>query len=404
MKKPCKSLLINMFLMILMSASVSAQEFQITVSAGDIEREESVVRFYLPESVNPGNYVMHSTDGSEIIIQVLENNEALFILPYLPAGEKTTYTFSNESIAESADKRVEAALGSNQIHISSNGNDVLSYFYDFNSPPPGIDERYRRSGYIHPVYSPSGVILTNHLNEIQHPHHSGIWSAWTQTEFDGRFPDFWNIHQNSGRVDGLGKLDTQWDGPVHAGFTARHHFIDLSADEPVVALNEEWKVEVYPVHDDTFHIFDLTVTQTANTDAPLFLPQYRYGGVGFRGHADWDNPDLVQFLTSGGEGREGHGSRVRWVHIGGLSDGNLAGITIMDHPSNYRFPQTVRIHPDEPFFNYAPVQLGDMEIHPGTPYTVRYRYVTYDGEPDIEKIEKLWRDFAYPPGVTVSEF
>lgn len=393
--------LLNIFWISLFYSTATAQQFQVTISAGDMEREESVVRFYLPDSVDPGNYWMHSTDEGEVIVQVAENNEAVFILPYLAAGESATYTFSAEPILEPVDHRLETNLDSSQIHISSKGTEILSYFYDFNSPPPGMDERYRRSGYIHPVYSPSGVILTNHLNEVQHPHHSGIWSSWTQTEFDGRRPDFWNVHLESGRVDGEGELDTKWEGPVYAGFTARHHFMDLSAAEPVVALNEEWKVEVYPVREGSFHMFDLTVTQTVNSDAPLFLPEYRYGGVGFRGHADWDNPELVRFLTSDGQGRDGHGTRVRWVHIGGMSDGKLAGITIMDHPSNFRFPQTVRIHPDEPFFNYTPVQLGDMEIKPGTPYTVRYRYVTYDGEPEPEKIERLWRDFAYPPGVTV---
>ena len=401
MNKRAKCLLLNVLIGVLFIASATAQEFQVTVTAGDLDREGSIVRLHLPAPVDPGNYQMQDSDGSEVILQVMEENEAYFVIQSLAAGEQAVFTFSSESKIESNANHVETTMDSNQIHISSNGNKVLSYFHDLNSPPSGIDERYQRSGYIHPVYSPSGVILTNHLNEVQHPHHSGIWSSWTQTEFDGRRPDFWNVHLESGRVDGEGRLDKSWDGPVQAGFTARHHFIDLSADEPKVALNEEWKVQVYPVQDGSFHVFDLTVTQTANTDAPLFLPEYRYGGVGFRGHADWDNPDLVQFLTSKGEGRDGHGSRVRWVHIGGLSDGNLAGITIMDHPSNFRFPQTVRIHPDEPFFNYTPVQLGDMEIKPGTPYTVRYRYVTYDGEPDTEKIERLWRDFAYPPGVTV---
>jgi hypothetical protein len=94
---------------------------------------------------------------------------------------------------------------------------------------------------------------------------------------------------------------------------------------------------------------------------------------------------------------------VRWTHIGGHSDGQLAGIAIMDHPANPRHPQSVRIHPNEPFFNYAPVQLGDMSIEPGSPYVVRYRYVTYDGEPDADAINQMWEDFAYPAGVTVRE-
>jgi len=75
----------------------------------------------------------------------------------------------------------------------------------------------------------------------------------------------------------------------------------------------------------------------------------------------------------------------------------------MGHPGNFRFPQPVRIHPDAPFFNYAPTQLGTMQIEPGSPYIVRYRYVTYDGEPNPDELNRLWNDYAYPPGVTVKE-
>ncbi|TVQ67771.1 MAG: hypothetical protein EA360_01610 [Balneolaceae bacterium] len=384
-----------------MTFLLHAQTLEITVSAGGFERSGTIVTFYLPMAFEPGHYQMVSEQGEEVILQVSQENQGTFLLPSLAAGETVQYSFTPSQDKIIPAMEVVTGLVDNQIVVSASGSEVLRYYSGLNNPPAGLDARYQRSGYIHPLLSPSGVVLTNHLNEDQHPHHSGIWSAWTQTVFEGRTPDFWNIHQNSGRVDGEGAPDSMWDGVVHAGFISRHRFVDLSAEEPVVALNEEWKVEAYPLHDGSFHLFDLTVTQTTNSDSPLFLPEYRYGGVGFRGHADWDNPDLVQFLTSEGQGREGHATRVRWTHIGGLSDGNLAGLTIMDHPSNPRFPQTVRIHPDEPFFNYAPVQLGDMEIRPGSPYTVRYRYVTYDGEPDVEKIEALWRDFAYPPGVTV---
>jgi hypothetical protein len=75
----------------------------------------------------------------------------------------------------------------------------------------------------------------------------------------------------------------------------------------------------------------------------------------------------------------------------------------MDYPQNFRYPQPVRIHPEEPYFVYAPMQLGEMRIEPGSPYTARYRYVTYDGEPDTELLNRLWNDYAYPPGVTVKE-
>ena len=71
------------------------------------------------------------------------------------------------------------------------------------------------------------------------------------------------------------------------------------------------------------------------------------------------------------------------------------------HPSNFRFPQPMRIHPTEPFFNFAPSQAGDWEIKPGEEYVSRYRFVVMDGKPDAELLERLWRDYAHPPRVEV---
>lgn len=379
-----------------------AQQYEVTVSAGDFDRNESVVSFHFPEEVEPGVYRMTDDTGSSVPLQVEENNRGWFILEDLPADNSRSYRVETES--GSVNPVVTTSFDSSTVTFQSGGRDVISYYHGFNSPPDELDERYRRAGYIHPVKSPKGIVLTNHLNPI-HPHHSGIWSAWTSTEFQGRTPDFWNVHLNTGRVDLTDSLEAAWEGPVHGGFRAKNHFSDLSASVPVVALNEEWDVKVYPsAGNGNLHVFDLKITQSANTSQPLLLPEYRYGGVGFRGHADWDDPDNVTFLTSEGLGRDGHGTRVRWTHIGGHSDGELAGISILSHPSNFRHPQTVRIHPDEPFFNYAPTQLGDMAIEPGSPYVVRYRYITYDGEPVPELIDRLWWDYAYPPGVTVKEY
>ena len=95
-------------------------------------------------------------------------------------------------------------------------------------------------------------------------------------------------------------------------------------------------------------------------------------------------------------------SRARWCDIGGLGDGRRAGTVIMNHPGNFRFPLPIRAHPTEPFFCYAPSQLGDWAIKPGEIYLARYRFVVHDGPPDAVEMNRLWNDYATPPTVTVS--
>lgn len=386
-----------------LSITAKAQQYSITVSTGGFDRIETVVSFPFPDIIQQGVYQLSSSSGNYIPLQVDSSGIGWFILDSLRAGSSRTYSFSTESAPEAEpEKRVRHTIDENTISFQTGTNNVLSYFYRDNSPPESLDDRYKRGGYIHPVYSPNGVELTSHLNIDHHPHHLGIWSAWTNTEYQGRTPDFWNFHDNTGNVEVADSLADKWEGPVHAGFKNHHLFIDHSAPEPVVALNEEWEARVYPASKSgDYLMFDLVITQTANTGKPLHLPEYHYGGLGVRGHANWDDPDNVSFLTSGGSGREGDATRVRWSHIGGLVDDHLAGLTMMGHPDNYRHPQPIRIHPDIPYFNFAPTQLGEMSIKPGSPYITRYRFVTYDGEPDADELDRLWNDYAYPPGVTV---
>ena len=152
-----------------------------------------------------------------------------------------------------------------------------------------------------------------------------------------------------GRVEFV-SLDRNWSGPVHGGFIARHRFVDLTAEKPVVALNEVWEVKVYNTFDaNRGWIFDLVSTQECATNQPLKLPEYRYGGIGVRGNRAWNGKGKANWLTSEGEVTKDQGMRGRWCDLSGLIDGTQAGITILSHPENFRAPQPMRVHPTEPF-------------------------------------------------------
>jgi hypothetical protein len=267
-------------------------------------------------------------------------------------------------------------------------------------PSPEIKPIFLRGGYLHPVYTPSGRMVTDDYPS-DHFHHHGIWFAWTKTEFEGRHPDFWNMGDATGRVE-FEAVDETWSGSVHAGFKARHRSVDLSGVTPKTVLNEMWEVTIYQVGKGTnpYYLFDLVVTEECATNSPLILDEYRYGGMGVRGHRDWKNKNNVFFLTSEGKDRSnGNATRARWCHIGGPVDGKLAGIGILGHPENFRAPQPMRINPDDPFFNFAPSQLGQFEIKPGQPYVARYRYIVSDGPADKVELDRLWNDYANPPHV-----
>lgn len=381
-------------------AQPSGSAYAVTVAAGDLDRRGTVVSFPLPAALSGDGYRLEGPDGTTVPLQV-GDTRAWFVLGRLPAGRERTYRLvEGEAGADS----VEMSRQGRALDVSVDDQPVLRYWVDERPlPRPELDSIYLRGGYLHPVRTPSGRVVTGDYAE-GHPHHHGVWSAWTNTEFRGRTPDFWNMQQGTGAVVPMA-LDSTWQGPVQAGLTARHRYVDHSAPEPTTALYERWTVRVYdvPGAEEAYRLFDLTVTQTTASESPLILPPYHYGGMGVRGRDHWYGAGNAHFLTSKGKDRSnGNETRARWTYIGGEVEGERAGLAVLSHPDNLRSPQPVRIHPEMPYFSIAPSQLGRWAIEPGRPYEARYRVVVFDGPPDAARLDRLWADYAYPPTVTVS--
>lgn len=290
---------------------------------------------------------------------------------------------------------VTAAGEGKQIVVRAGDKEILRYQAEAGElPRPELPDAYLRGGYIQSIHTPSGRRITDDF-PADHPHHHGVWSPWTKTLFEGRQPDFWNMGKQTGRVEFVA-LDRVWQKDGKVGFTARHRFVDLSAKPAKDALLEAWEITVSA--ENGAYVIDFTSTQTCATDSPLKLPKYHYGGFGFRGHGDWSGPGNCRHLSASGktDRLEMNTSREKWCWIGGPVDGETAGVTILGHPGNFRFPQPVRAHPDQPFFCFAPQQLGDMEITPGQKYISRYRLLVTDGEPDAALADAAWEAYANP--------
>ena len=137
---------------------------------------------------------------------------------------------------------------------------------------------------------------------------------------------------------------------------------------------------------------------------PLKHKEYRYGGLGYRGPAQWDEENSV-YLTSEGKNRKnGHGTRARWCDIAGQIYSKWQGVTVMSHPKNFRHPEPMRIWPKRKiFFNFAPSLLGNWTMQPGKDYVFCYRFYVHQGKPCVETIERLWYDYAEPPQITIKK-
>ncbi len=375
-----------------------AKNYRVTLPPTEVDRAGQVIEFKLPADA-PKSAILRDTHGRQLSLQTDADGTSRFVVGTQRARETLTFTLS--SGAGVPREGVAVAEEQGDLKLTVSGQPV--FYYHLNRaavPRDDIKPEYLRAGYIHPVFSPTGQLVTDDYPS-NHPHHHGIWTPWTKTSFQGRSPDFWNMQAKTGAEEFV-SLDRTWNGPVHGGFEAKLKMVDLSAPTPVTALNETWLVTLYDLSGTArpVRMFDLVTTQTCATNDPLILPQYHYGGFGFRAAWAWNGKgDAARFLTSeGGTDRiKDNNTRARWCFIGGpLKDGAFAGTATLGHPSNFRSPQTVRLHPDMPYFSFVPQAQGEFRIEPGTPYVARFRFIVADGPPDRALLEAYWQGYATP--------
>ena len=280
-------------------------------------------------------------------------------------------------------------------------NRVVSYHKTEVPPPDGIDPVYTRSGFLHPVKSPGGGVVTG-IHPKDHYHHLGFWHAWVNCEHDGKPVDFWNLKKKQGAIRYEKTLATVSESD-HAGFTVEQSHIAYKGEnktEPVTVLREEFRVTVR-LSGGAYEI-DYETTQANVSKHALKLPAYRYGGpIAYRAPHHW-NQDNSDYLSSEGKTRiDGHTTRSKWCAMWGPSQesGGDASITILCHRENHDFPQRMRVWPPNTndgaiFFNYVPIQETGWSIEPGEKSVMRYRLVVEDQKPDPEALNARWKRFV----------
>lgn len=276
-----------------------------------------------------------------------------------------------------------------QIQIYWKGNSVMTYQITTAFPPEGKPAYYQRSGFLHPVCTPSGQIITDDFPE-DHEHQHGWFYAIRQASFRDSLIDFWNQHYQLGTV-ALRSLDSvrKQENQVDLFATLDHISTAFGA-----ILEEKWHLQVIP--GDSLHQFIWETTLTNITEDTLFAEPYSYGGLGMRGPARWNEADSVHFrsraqaLTSLRDTiPDANHTRPFWTAMFGELEQGIGGWAAFDHPENFRYPQPVRVHPEMPYFCLAPMVDYRYALAPGEPMQLRYTIVTFDGEPNADVLDRM---------------
>ncbi|MEZ5998144.1 MAG: DUF6807 family protein [Hyphomonas sp.] len=175
----------------------------------------------------------------------------------------------------------DMALFPGRLDLSEKGEPVLSYNM---RAPDGLPAWH--TNYIHPLYAPSGTVVTEDAPE-DHPHHRGLFTAWRHIHSGDRdLGDAWEGRD----IAFKGHLwHSDMSDPDQVEFRIRTDWISLTGEEPEVFLKENTAVVVTDVSPGVRKIYQRTALQAQLPDLLLEGedPIKGYGGPSFRfGHPD----------------------------------------------------------------------------------------------------------------------
>ena len=288
------------------------------------------------------------------------------------------------------------------VEFLLDGKQVLRYQTVKAPVPSGIKEAYSKSGFIHPIQSPSGQILSR-IQPADHYHHYGIWGPWARATIGGKEVDFWNLGDEKGRVDFSHILSKKQAGGA-AELTVRQHHVDLkAASDSRIAMEEDLRIKVKPA-DKGRYLVDYTSTLQTAIPGGILLDDYRYGGgIGFRATEVWGDANSTILTSEGKDRATADGSNARWILVTGQSEhsSGKSGILFMSHNTNQAHPEPLRVWPPgqyegkgNVFVEFCPIRHNSWEIQPGKRYSLTYRMLVFDGELTVQEAENYWKSFV----------
>ncbi|WP_341226477.1 PmoA family protein [uncultured Arcticibacterium sp.] len=371
------------------SASSLSYHAQVSLDKVTFLGQEQLSLIEVSENVRREVPFQIENGKSRILHWKINQESTVGALSYDLIKRKPTATASNLKL-----KRENGLLT-----VNNGSSTLLGYKYEFMPSPEGIDPVFGRSGFIHPLNTPKGDLLTR-IQPDDHYHHYGVWNPWTHVLFEGDTLDFWNLKKKQGTVR-FAQFLKQEDGPVFAEYSALHEHVVLKDGSEKVALNEVQNVRVYQPEKDLY-VLDFSIDLSPAGDSPFHILEYRYGGFSWRATEVWTDKNSVVITSEGKSRKESDGSTARWCIVKGELGENYGGAVLMSHPTNYNHPEPLRIWPEgsngdgDMFVNFAPTKNMDWVLEPNNTYNLKYRLLIFNGKMTAEKAEAAWQEYVNP--------
>jgi hypothetical protein len=241
---------------------------------------------------------------------------------------------------------------------------------------PGFPESMSRSSYLHPVYAPGGIVLTDDFNP-DHPHHRGISWMWEVVRVDGATYDLWTVR-------GIKSRFVRWlareAGAEKARLAVENGW--FVGDRKVV--REQVEIVAHPRQAER-RVLEFRLRLEA-IDQPVEIAgtpvdKKGFGGFCFRFAPRDGGKDGTRIVTEQGvAAKDGVNEPHRWAAVLGSFKGQPAGGRIDDDPANPGYPHNGWLMRHG--FGFLNVYFPGLRTHrlePGRPVELRYRVTLFRG-------------------------
>jgi hypothetical protein len=282
---------------------------------------------------------------------------------------------------EAADQVSLRKTDSSTLTITVNDKPFTTYNYGETLPKP----------FFLPVTTAGGVVLNRALgdpSDADHPHHKGAWNAID--EVNG--VKFW---AEKGPIRNTSVEILAAEGAT-ASFRATNEWRNPESGSPEVL-----ETVTVTVHPSRLLVYDMTFSVP---DRDVVFEDTKEGLFGFRVAPSMKEKNGGRVVASDGSKTTAMcwGKTFPWVDYSGEVDGKTVGVTIMDHPENFR-PSRYHVR-DYGLFSVSPFgekaytngarEAAPVHLKPGASLRLRYAMYFHDGDATNSGIDIAWKTFS----------
>jgi hypothetical protein len=291
---------------------------------------------------------------------------------------------TSSAALQAADK-VEIKQSPTTLEITINEQPFGTYNFGEDLPKP----------FLLPVRTAAGVELNRKLNDASdadHPHHKGMWNAIDEVNE----VKFW---AEKAPIRNVSVKTISAKAPA-AAFEVVNEW--RHAETGIPQLTE---TAVITIHPNRLLVYDMTL-KASHVD--VTFEDTKEGLFGFRVAPSMKEKNGGHVVASDGTEttKECWGKQYNWIDYYGDVDGKTVGVTIMDHPKNFR-PSRYHVR-DYGLFSVSPFgeksytngasPTAPVHLKKGESLRIRYAMYFHDGDTKAANVAGAWDQFVKTSG------